>query len=326
MFYCTDHVEAHIASNPHLLPEGIKAPTCTNSAAWRTGALKSSAAKAKNMGAKKKKKATATTPKPATKAAKKAKVTAKAAASAAAAANADESNSEQFNDVNDMECENASDDDTIDTADETAEEVQEDYDSDDDNDDDKTEANAAASQEGGLVFSPIAMANSVLSMSARTNCSQRGPRRSRRAFEAAGSGAANKGNCLAFCMVYPAEEVLDVGGSGNQATRDFIRLCELQRRGYSIYTVDRWHPEEAGVEDHHLSADFKEPRRFFKSFKDKWGGMQFPLMVFDYFWAAKGGWAACWGRKLISVLVPTLVEEYGVKELFFPNTMVSVII
>jgi hypothetical protein len=27
--------------------------------------------------------------------------------------------------------------------------------------------------------------------------------------------------------------------------------------------------------------------RFFKSFKDKWGGMQFPLMVFDYFWAAK---------------------------------------
>eukprot|EP00953_Heterococcus_sp_UTEX-ZZ885_P017786 9952-Heterococcus_DN1.PRE.1 len=122
MFYCTDHVEAHIASNPHLLPEGIKAPTCTNSAAWRTGALKSSAAKAKNMGAKKKKKATATTPKPATKAAKKAKVTAKAAASAAAAANADESNSEQFNDVNDMECENASDDDTIDTADETAEE------------------------------------------------------------------------------------------------------------------------------------------------------------------------------------------------------------
>jgi hypothetical protein len=202
MFYCTDHVEAHIASNPHLLPEGIKAPTCTNSAAWRTGALKSSAAKAKNMGAKKKKKAKATTPKPATKAAKKANVTAKAAASAAAAAaNADESNSEQFNDVNDMECENASDDDTIDTADETAEEVQEDNDSDDDNDDDETEANAAASQEEGLLFSSIAMGNSVLSMSARTNCSQRGPRRSRRAFKAAGSGAANKGNCLAFCMV-----------------------------------------------------------------------------------------------------------------------------
>jgi hypothetical protein len=218
MFYSTDHVEAHIASNPHLLPKGVKAPTCTNSAAWRTGALKSSAAKAKSIGAKKKK-ATVTTPKPATKAASKAKTAAKAAkatkaaaaasAAAAAAASADDSNSDQSIAANDMEDANDDDDDdTIDTAEEIAAEEEEGDDSnnDDDGDDDDTEASevaaaSSASQEEVLVFSPVAMGNSVLSMSARTNCSQRGPRRSRRAFDAAGSGAANKGRCLAFCMV-----------------------------------------------------------------------------------------------------------------------------
>ena len=61
--------------------------------------------------------------------------------------------------------------------------------------------------------------------------------------------------------------MLDVGGSGNQATRDFIRLCELQRLyGYNIFTVDRWHPEDAGKQDHHLSADFREPRRYIHIF------------------------------------------------------------
>jgi hypothetical protein len=195
MFYSTDNVEAHIASNPHLLPKNIKAPTCTNSASWRAGALKSSAAKARSMGAKKKATATTTTssssklPAKAAKAASTSKATARAgkaaaaASAAAAAASADDSSSDQ----NDEHDEN---DDDIDIDND-----------DNDEQEEEEEEEETSSQQDGLVFEPIALGNSVLSMSARVNCSQKGPRRSRRAFEAAGSSKVKRGNCLAFCMV-----------------------------------------------------------------------------------------------------------------------------
>ena len=37
-------------------------------------------------------------------------------------------------------------------------------------------------------------------------------------------------------------------------------------------------------------------------------------------------WSECWGTKLISDLVPTLVEEYGTKDFYFPNTSNKAII
>jgi len=69
-----------------------------------------------------------------------------------------------------------------------------------------------------------------------------------------------------------------------QEYRDRVRCEAMESLGYSVFTLDNKHDEDAIATGKHCTANFADARRMFKSIRDRFGPRKsFELVILDYF-------------------------------------------
>jgi hypothetical protein len=104
-------------------------------------------------------------------------------------------------------------------------------------------------------------------------------------------------NILLMGMVYSMNNHIDRG----QEYRDYQRCVEMEKEGHNVKTLDL-HREvvvkkrKRGVKGretvelvNHITGNFNDPRRMFKSIQQKWGlEFRFQKVFLDYFFSPVG--------------------------------------
>ena len=90
-------------------------------------------------------------------------------------------------------------------------------------------------------------------------------------------------NLLALGMVFSLERKPKVG----QEYRDRVRLEQLEKEGYIVYTLDDKHESDPrwNRADRHCRTTISNVRYFKNDIESAWGKIMFDCIVMDYFFS-----------------------------------------
>jgi hypothetical protein len=95
---------------------------------------------------------------------------------------------------------------------------------------------------------------------------------------------------LALGMVYSKEDKPKCG----QQYRDRLRILELERLGYNVYSLDNKHLSTDGLPGKHCHSSFASTRHLQKNISQTWGDVSFDLIIMDYFFCPVGWIKSSW--------------------------------
>jgi len=124
-------------------------------------------------------------------------------------------------------------------------------------------------------------------------------------------------NLLALAMVYSCEERPVIG----QLFRDRVRLAELEKLGYIVYSLDDKHDPKDGLVGRHCQAKFSNAHRLLSNIRNAWDSISFGCVIMDYFYCpngwAKERWTANFFKDVLPLFATSgLVHEKG--EIWLP--------